>query len=165
MPVSIAVAPLPGAGFRARSAAWLRRVVSRRALLRLAGLDSVMLEGRVYVVRAVPLGTARSLVPAIIRCGRKFAAWEIDESIYDDLVTVLALGLGADRRAITRLTVPLWDLAPVVDRIARVNALPVVEAGALPGKLLEALTTSIGTNSMPASSVPPGGPGTTSTAT
>lgn len=161
----LSLAPLSGAGHRIRLAAWMRGLVSRRALLRLAGVESVVLEGRTYAVRAVPLGVARELVPAIIRCSRRFAAWEIDTALYDDLVTVLALGLGASRHAIERLTIPLWDLAPVIDRIARVNSLPVLEAGADPGKLLAALMTSTGTSSTPSSSAPPAGPGTTSIAT
>jgi len=162
---SIVLSPLPGAGFASRLRAWARGLFSRRVLLRLAGVEAVVLEGRTYAVRAVPLGVARELVPAIIRCGRRFAAWEIDDALYEDFVTVLTLGLGAPRRAIEHLTIPLWDLAPVIDRIARVNALPVLEADADPGKLLAALMTSIGTNSTPSSSAPPVGPGTTSTAT
>lgn len=162
---SIVLAPLAGAGHRLRLSAWMRGWLSRRLLLRLAGVEAVVLEGRTYAVRAVPLGVARTLVPAIIRCARRFAAWEIDDTLYEDFVTVLALGLGAPRRAIERLTIPLWDLAPVIDRIARVNGLPVLEAGTDPGKLLAALMTSTGTSSTPSSSAPPGGPGTTSTAT
>lgn len=161
----ISLAPLSGAGPRIRLRAWVRGLVSRRALLRLVGVDAVVLEGRTYAVRAVPLGVARELVPAIIRCSRRFAAWEIDETLYDDLVTVLALGLGTTRHRIEHLTIPLWDLAPVIDRIARVNSLPVLEAGTDPGKLLAALMTSTGTNSTPSSSAPPVGPGTTSIAT
>lgn len=161
----ITLGPLHGAGYAPRLMAWLRGRVSRRSLLRLVGVEAVVLEGRTYAVRAVPLGIARELVPAIIRCSRRFAAWEIDETLYDDLVTVLALGLGTTRDRIGHLTIPLWDLAPVIDRIARANSLPVLEAGTDPGKLLAALMTSTGTNSTPSSSAPPGGPGTTSIAT
>ncbi len=161
----IVLAPRSGAGFGTQLAAWVRGLVSRRVLLRLIGVEAVVLEGRTYAVRPVPLGQARELVPAIIRCARRFAAWEIDDALYADFVTVLALGLGAPRRTIERLTIPLWDLAPVIDRIARVNALPVLEAGTDPGKLLAALMTSTGTSSMPSSSAPPVGPGTTSIAT
>lgn len=161
----IILSPLSGAGLGIRLAAWSRGLRSRRLLLRLVGVESVVLEGRTYAVRPVPLGVARELVPAIIRCARRFAAWDIDEALYADFVTVLALGLGVPRRTIERLTIPLWDLAPVLDRIARVNALPVLEAGADPGKLLAALMTSTGTSSTPPSSAPPAGPGTTSTAT
>lgn len=143
----------------------VRGLLSRRLLLRLVGVDTVVLEGRVHTLRAVPLGVARELVPAIIRCSRRFAAWEIDEGLYDDLVKVLALGLDTTPREIERLTIPLWDLAPVIERIARVNGLPVLEAGADLGKLLAALMSSTGTNSMPSSSAPPVGPGITSTAT
>lgn len=162
---SIVLSPLPGAGVAVRFRAWVRGLFSRRVLLRLAGVEAVVLEGRTYAVRAVPLGVARELVPAIIRCARRFSAWQIDDDLYEDFVTVLVLGLGAPRRAIEQLAIPLWDLTPVLDRIARVNALPVLEAGADPGKLLAALMTSIGTNSMPSSSAPPDGPGTTSTVT
>lgn len=162
---AIVLMPLSGAGHRIRLSAWVHGLLSRRALLRLAGVEAVVLEGRTYAVRPVPLGQARILVPAIIRCARRFAAWEIDETLYEDFVTVLALGLGAPRGAIERLTIPLWDLAPVIDRIARVNALPVLEAGTDPGKLLAALMTSTGTSSTPSSSAPPAGTGTTSTAT
>lgn len=161
---ALVIAPLAGAGYRTRLAAVLRGLVSRRALLRLAGIDTVLLEGRAYAVRAVPLGVARVMVPALIRCSRRFVAWQIDEALYDDLVKVLALGLGTTPAAIERLTVPLWELAPVVDRIARVNGLPVMEVGSADlGKLLATLTTPTGTASTPSSSAPPAGPGSTST--
>lgn len=162
---ALVLSPLPGAGFRVKLTAMVRGLLSRRLLLRLIGVDTVVLEGRVHTLRAVPLGVARELVPAIIRCSRRFAAWEIDEGLYDDLVKVLALGLGTTPREIERLTIPLWDLAPVIERIARVNGLPVLEAGADLGKLLAALMSSTGTNSTPSSSAPPVGPGITSTAT
>jgi len=162
MMAALVISPLPGAGLTARLAARVRGLLSRRLLLRLVGVESVMLEGRVHAVRAVPLGVARELVPAIIRCSRRFAGWEIDEGLYDDLVKVLALGLGTTPREIERLTVPLWDLAPVVERIARINGMPVVEGGD-PGKVLAALMTSTGTGSTPSSSAPPAGPGNTST--
>ena len=163
---ALVLSPLPGAGLHVRLHAWARGIFSRRLLLRLAGVDTVVLEGRVHVVRAVPLGVARELVPAIIRCSQRFASWQIDESLYDDFVTVLALGLGTARRDIERLTVPLWDLAPVIDRIARSNGLPVLDAGAPDlGKVLAALMQSTGTSSTPPSSAPPAGPGTTSTVT
>lgn len=123
-----------------------------------------MLEGRVFAVRAVPLGVARRMVPALLRCSRRFAAWQIDEAMYDDLVQVLALGLGTSPTVIERLTVPLWDLGPVVEVIARANGLPMMEAGGADlGKLLAAMATSTGTSSMPSSSAPPAGPGSTST--
>lgn len=161
---TLVIAPLAGAGFAPRVMAWCRGLLSRRVLLRLAGVVAVVLEGRVYAVRAVPLGVARELVPAIIRCSRRFASWEIDEGLYDDFVKVLSLGLGAPPAAIERLTVPLWDLSPVIERIARVNGMPMLETGTDPGKLLAALT-STGMSSMPISSAPPAGPGTTSTTT
>ncbi|MBA3034813.1 MAG: hypothetical protein KKF85_03380 [Gammaproteobacteria bacterium] len=163
---ALVIGPLPGAGYGVRLAARLRGLLSRRLLLRLAGIDTVMLEGRVYAVRAVPLGVARCLIPALIRSSRRFAAWQIDEALYDDLVQVLALGLGATPAAIERLAVPLWELGPVVEAIARVNGLPQMEAGGADlGKLLALMTKSTGTNSTPSSSAPPDGPGSTSTST
>lgn len=164
MSAVLAIAPLPGAGRLVRLAAFARGLVSRRALLRLAGVETVLLEGRVFAVRAVPLGVARVMVPALIRCSRRFAEWQIDETLYDDLIKVLALGLGTEAATIERLTVPLWDLGPVVERIARVNALPMMEAGGSDlGKLVALLTHSTGTSSTPSSSVAPAGPGTIST--
>lgn len=161
---ALRLAPHPGAALGVRLAAVLRGLLSRRLLLRLAGVPHVMLEGRVRVVRAVPLGVARELVPALIRCARRFAAWQIDEVLYDDLVRVLALGLRMPPAAVERLTVPLWELAPVVELIATVNGLPRVEAGGSDlGKLLATLTSSTGTSSTPSSSAPPAGPGSTST--
>lgn len=159
---ALVVSPLPGAGLYVRLAARARGLLSRRLLLRLIGVESVMLQGRVHVLRAVPLGVARELVPAIIRCSRKFAAWEIDEALYNDLVKVLALGLSTAPREIERLAVPLWELTPVIERIARVNGMPVLEAGTDMGKLLAALMTSTGTSSTPSSSAPPAGHGNTS---
>lgn len=163
MSAAVVVRPLPGAGYLPRLAAFARGLLSRRLLLRLAGVDTVVLAGRVLPVRAVPLGVARELVPAIVRCSKAFASWEFSEALYDDIVKVLALGLNVPVHQIESLTVSLFDLAPVVERIARVNGLPVLEAGSTDmGKLL-ALMTQTGTNSMPGSSAPPDGPGTTST--
>jgi len=157
----IVIHPLAGAGHITHLTAILCRLFSRRALLRMAGIDAVVLAGRTYAVRAVPLGVARDLVPSIVRCSRAFAAWEIGEALYDDLIQVLALGLSVPAARIEALPVSLFDLAPVVERIARVNGLPVVEAGQPElGKLLVALTPQTGMNSMPGSSAPPAGPGT-----
>jgi len=161
---ALTLAPASGAGVATRLRARLRGLWSRRLLLRLAGVPHVVLEGRVCVVRAVPLGVARTLVPALIRCSRRFAAWQIDEALYDDLVQVLALGLRLPPAAIERLTVPLWELAPVVEAIARVNGLLQMEAGGADlGKLLATLASSTGTSFTPSSSAPPAGPGSTST--
>lgn len=162
--MTLTLSPLAGAGFRVRLLAWARGLISRRAILRLAGVASVSLEGYVYAVRAVPLGVARELVPAIIRCSQRFAKWEIDESLYDDLVKVLALGLSTTPERIARLSIPLWELSPVVERIAIANGLPVLEAGSDMGKLLASLMPSTGTSSTPSSSAPPVGRGITSTA-
>ena len=156
---ALVIPPLAGAGRLARIAAVVRGLISRRALLRLAGVEVVVLAGRVYPVRAVPLGVARDLVPAIVRCSRAFAAGDIGEALYDDIVKVLSLGLHCPRARIEALPVSLLDLAPVVERIARVNGLPVVEAGRPElGKLLAAMQQT-GTNSTPGSSAPPAGPG------
>lgn len=161
---TIVIRPLPGTGYVSRLSAFVRGLLSRRLLLRLAGVDVVVLAGRVHPVRPVPLGVARELVPAIVRCSKAFAAWQFDEALYDDMIQVLALGLNVPAARIEALTVSLLDLAPVVERIARVNGLPVLEAGSADmGKLMAALMTPTGTNSTPGSSAPPAGPGTTST--
>ena len=160
---STVVSPIAGAGRMTRLAAMARGVLSRRLLLRLNGVDTVVLAGHVHAVRPVPLGVAREMVPAIVRCSRAFAAWQFDEALYDDMIKVLALGLNAPARRIEALTVSLFDLAPVVERIARVNGLPVLEAGSHDmGKLVAALTQT-GTSSTPGSSAPPAGHGNTST--
>ena len=160
---AIVVSPLPGAGLLHRFLVFLRAVFSRRVLLRLAGIPTVILEGRVIAVRAVPLGVAPELVPAIIRCGRSFGAWNIDEALYDDFVKVLALGLRCPPAAIERLTSPLWSLVPVIELIAQVNGLPTVEAGRADlGKLLATLMNSTGTDSSRGLSATPAGPGSTS---
>lgn len=160
---AIVIRPLAGSGHFVRLAAFVRGLLSRRLLLKLAGVDTVVLAGAVHAVWPVPLGVARELVPAIVRCSRAFAAWEFSEALYDDIVKVLALGLDVPAARIEALTVSLFDLAPVVERIARVNGLPVLEAGSSDmGKLLAALTQT-GTNSMPGSSAPLDGPGSTST--
>ena len=158
---AVVVHPLSGAGYLPRLSAFVRGLLSRRVLLRLLGVDTVVLAGHVLPVRAVPLGIARELVPAIVRCSKAFAAWEFSEALYDDMVKVLALGLNVPAARIEALTVSLFDLAPVVERIARVNGLPVLEAGSPDmGKLMAALTQT-GMNSMPGSSAPPAGPGNT----
>ncbi|MDP3139342.1 MAG: hypothetical protein Q8N17_23775 [Burkholderiaceae bacterium] len=163
MSAALVIRPLSGAGTLPRVSAFVRGLLSRRLLLRLVGVDTVVLAGSVHAVRAVPLGVARELVPAIVRCSKAFAAWEFSEALYDDMVKVLALGLNVPAARIEALTVSLFDLAPVVERIARVNGLPVLEAGSSDmGKLLVALTQT-GTNSMPGSSAPLAGPGSTST--
>ena len=161
---SVVVRPLTGGGHAAAVATVVRGLLSRRLLLKLAGVDTVVLAGTVRAVRPVPLGVARELVPAIVRCGRAFAEWRIDEPLYDDIIRVLALGLRMPPREVERLPVSLYDLAPVVELIARVNGLPVLEAGSADlGKLLAAMASQTGTSSTPGSSAPQGGPGSTST--
>lgn len=154
--------PLSGIGWPRRLAIAVRSMFSRRQLLRLTGMPVVVLEGRVYAVRPVSLGVARDLVPALLRCSRRFAAWEIDESLYDDMVKVLSLGLRTSPREVECLTVPLWSLGSVIEQIATVNGMPVMEAGGAGlGELLRALTKSTGTDSLPGSSVQPAGNGST----
>ncbi len=160
---ALVIRPLPGAGYLPRLASMVRGLLSRRLLLRLAGVETVVLAGRALAVRPVPLGVARELVPAIVRCSKAFAAWEFSEALYDDIVKVLALGLNVPAASIESLTVSLFDLAPVVERIARVNGLPVMEVGSPDMGKLVALATQTGTNSMPGSSAPPAGVGSTST--
>lgn len=163
MSAAVVIRPLSGAGYLPRLSAFVRGWFSRRVLLRLAGIDTVLLAGRALPVRAVPLGVARELVPAIVRCSQAFAKWEFSEALYDDIIKVLALGLSVPIRVVESLPVSLFDLAPVVERIARVNGLPVLEAGSPDmGKLLAALTQT-GTNSTPGSSPPQDGHGSTST--
>jgi hypothetical protein len=163
MMAAIVVRPLPGAGYLPRLLALVRGLVSRRLLLRLVGVETVVLAGRVLPVRAVPLGVARELVPAIVRCSKAFAAWEFSEALYDDMVKVLALGLNVPAARIEALTVSLFDLAPVVERIARINGMPVLEAGSSDMGKLVALMTQTGMNSTPGSSAPPDGLGNTLT--
>lgn len=160
---AIVVPLLPSAGVLAHLGAFVRSLFSRRLLLSLVGVETVMLAGRVYAVRPVPLKVARDLVPAIVRCSQAFVRVDLAEALYDDLVKALALGLGVSIREIGSLSVSLWDLAPVIDLIARVNGLQTAEAGTADmGKLLAALTQT-GTNSTPGSSVPPAGAGSTLT--
>ncbi len=159
---ALVVSPLPGVGLPRRVLAWGRGLFSRRALLRLAGIPVVQIEGRVIALRPVPLGIARDMVPALIRCARSFSAWEIDEALYNDFVTVLSLGLRLPKHAVESFAVPLWQLAPVVEQLAQVNGLPTMEAGRADlGKLLAAMT-STGTVSSPGLSATPAGPGSTS---
>lgn len=163
MTAALVVRPLPGAGLGVRVAAWLRGLQAKRLLRRLAGLDTVVLQGRVFALRARPLGVCRDLIPALLRCSRRFTAWEIDEELYDDLVRVLALGLDTSPATIESLSIPPWELSDVIGQIARINGLPVLEAGRADlGELLTALT-STGTNTSPTSSAPAAGPGPTST--
>ncbi|OJW77977.1 hypothetical protein [Thiobacillus sp. 65-1402] len=160
---AVVVSVLPGAGVWPRLVAFVRSVFSRRVLLALAGVDTVVLAGHVYAVRARPLGVDRELVPALIRCSQAFVRMEVTDALYDDIVKTLSLGLNAPARQIESHAVSLWDLAPVIDLIARVNGLQTMEAGRADlGKILEVLAQT-GTDSMPGSSVPPAGPGTTST--
>ena len=159
---TLVIAPLPGVGLGRRLWCALRGLFSRRTLLTLSGVRSVQLEGEVFAVRPVPLGVARNMVPALLRSGRSFAAWEISEQLYDDFVITISLGLGVPAKRIERLQVPLWQLVPVVELIARVNGFPEMEVGRSDlGKILE-VVTSTGTPSSPAFAPTPDGPGSTS---
>lgn len=166
---AINIAPLRGAGYVARIGAFLRlSLCLRRGMLRGLGYESVVLEGRVYRVRAVPLGKARYLVPALIRCAQGFVESRFDdESLYDDLINVLALGLGVPSTKVEAMDIPIWDLAPVIDCIARVNGLAAnEEAGKSdPGKFKfsRLLMVFTGTSFTQRSFHRPVGPGTTST--
>jgi hypothetical protein len=165
MMTTVIVRPLPGAPLLVRIAAWLRGLFAIRFMMRLVGVECVVLEGRVYALRARPLRVMRELMPAIVRSSQRFASLQIDEALFDDIIKVVALGLNVQMRTVERLSVPLWDLALVVDRIARVNGLQVSDDYADMGKVAAALMASIGTASMPTSSAPPDGPGITSTNT
>lgn len=162
---------LPAARIGAKLIARLRALQSCRRLhslcARTIGAEVVVLAGRVHRVHAVPLSVARELVPAIVRCSQRFSAFEVDESLFDDLIKVLSLGLGVSPGAIERLSVSLWEVAPVIGAIAKANGLPMVEAGSADmGKFLAAMAateTSIGMPSMPPSSAGLAGAGTTST--
>ena len=162
MAASFVAHPPRSAGWPIRLFARARAACSRRALCRMAGIRTVSLEGHVRALRPVPISVAREMVPALIRCARSFALWQIDEALYDDFVTTLSLGLGLPRASVERLTVPLWDLAPVVEMIAQVHGLPTVEAGRADLGKLQAAMLSIGTASSPGSSPTPAGPGSTS---
>lgn len=162
MSAALVVQPLPGAGLGVRVASWVRGLQVRRLLRRLAGADTVVLQGRVFALRARPLGICRDLIPALLRCSRRFTAWELNEALYDDLVSVLALGLNTPPATIESLSIPPWELSKVIEQIARINGLPVLEAGRADlGEILTALT-STGTNTSPTSSAPVAGPGPTS---
>ena len=163
MTMHLVINPPRGAGYFPRLAAVVRRLLSIRFLARLAGIETVSLEGRVCVLRAVPLGVARDMVPALIRCARSFSVWDINESLYDDFVTVLALGLHLRRSAVEKLTVPLLSLVPVIERIGQINGLMTAEVGrAGLGKPPATLMSSTGTDSSRGSSAAPAGPGSTS---
>ena len=151
MAVELIVSPLPGAGVPRRLSAWARGIVSRRVLLALAGIPAVQIEGRVIALRPVPLGVARDMVPALIRCARSFSVLEVSEALYDDFTTVLSLGLRLPKKKVESFYIPLWQLAPVVERIAEINGLPTVEAGRADlGKFLSAIA-STGRDSSPGS--------------
>lgn len=159
---TLVIAPLPGVGFARRLWCLLRGLVSRRALFALVGVPCVQIEGQAFAVRPVPLGVARDMVPALIRCAQSIAALELDEKLYDDFVVTMSLGLGVSKKRIEKMQVSFWQLAPAVELIARVNGFQATEAGrADPGKLMAAMT-STGTPSSPASSPTPAGPGSTS---
>lgn len=160
MAVAMVIKPLPGAGFATRAAAWVRGWRVRRLLQRLSGIETVVLQGRVCPVRARPLGVCRELVPALIRCSQRFSAMTLDEALYADLVKALSLGLNVPRADIEGMTVSLFELMPVVVKIAEVNGLPMMEAGGSgTGEFLQALTTLTGTATAPSSSAPPDGRG------
>lgn len=159
---ALVISPLPGAGLLRRVVAFLRKLLSNRLFLKLAGIPTVVLEGRVIAVRAVPLGVARNLVPAILRCARSFSVMEINEALYDDFVVVLSLGLRLPASVIENLSIPLWQLAPVIERIAQVNGMPTVEAGRADlGKILAAMQ-STGMDLSPGLPPTPVGHGSTS---
>lgn len=158
---TLTIHPLPRAGLGVRLLAWCRGWVSRRHLWRLAGYDVVVLAGRAYPVRAVPLGVARDLVPALVRCSQAFVALDIAEPLYDDLVKALALGLGVPVRDIEAIPASLWELAIALDIIARANGLQPAEAGQT--ALGKPRPPSTGTTSTPGSSTQQAGHGSTST--
>lgn len=163
MAMHLVINPPRGAGYFPRLAAVVRRLLSIRLMARLVGSETVTLEGRVCILRAVPLNTARDMVPALIRCARSFSTWDINEALYDDFITVLSLGLRLRRSAVEKLTIPLLGLVPVIERIGQINGLLATEAGRSDsGKPLATLMNSTGTGSSRGSSAAPAGPGSTS---
>lgn len=138
---------LRAAGRFRRLAAFLRlRLVW--LWFRLDGVGAVVLDGRVYPVRALPLGKSRVLIPAVIRCSRAFAEWRLDDDdLYQDLVTVLSVGLGTSRQRVEGLHTSLFALTGVIRQICEANGLPMVEEGTDPGKLMALMMSQTGTSS------------------
>lgn len=128
--------------------------------LKNAGADQVILYGRPHTVLPRPLGVARQLVPLLLRCSQRFAEGEVTEALYDDLILILSLGLGVKARYVESFPISISDLARIYELIARVNGLSREEGTALGG--VAALAILTGMSSMPGSSAPPAGPGTTS---
>lgn len=160
---SVVIHPLPRAGIPARVMAWVRGISVPRLVNRLLGFDTVVLEGRVFAVRAQPIKVCRTMIPALLRCSKRFASFDFDESMSDDLVIVLSQGLSTKPAVIEQLSIPLWSLTPVIEKIAIANGLPLAEAGrSNPGEIMTALAL-IGTNSASLSSAQPAGPQPTST--
>lgn len=157
---AIVINPLPAAGNGVRLWAALRGFIARRLWPRLRGVEMAYIQGRAIPLQARPLGVARELIPAILRCSEALLAGRIDDAFYSDLVQALALGLNLPPRVIESFAVSLWDLAKLLDVIARVNGLQAAEGSADLGKFQAVLN---GTNSIPPSSPPPAGAGSTST--
>lgn len=157
---ALVINPLPAAGNGVRFWAALRGFIARRLVPRLRGVELAHIQGRAIPLQARPLGVARELIPAILRCSEALLAGRIDDAFYGDLVLALALGLNLPPRVIESWAVSLWDLARLLDAIARVNGLQAAEGGDDLGKFLAVLN---GTNSTPPSSPPPAGAGSTST--
>lgn len=157
---ALVIQALPGAGLWVRLSSAVRGLVSRLAP-RISGVERIVIQGRALPLKAQPLGVARELIPAIIRCSEGLVAARIDDAFYADLVLVLAIGLALPPKTVEGFSISLWDCMRVLDAIARVNGLQAAEgSGEDLGKLLAVLS---GTNSTPRSSPPLAGAGSTST--
>lgn len=126
MTAPVVIAPSVGAGWPVRVAARVRRLFSRRVLLRLAGVPTVVLQGHVYAVRAVPLGVARDMVPALLRCSRILGEQHRSIELSEDFIVVLLHGLRVNQSEFKSFKLSIDEQRHVLDEIAWVNGIPVI---------------------------------------
>lgn len=107
--------------------------------------NKVTLGGQTYEVLPAPLGELKKLLPAFTRAGRGMVIGHVDEQVMDDIVLVLASGLGMAVGDVEQIRATVPELFAAVETISLVNGLKPKE-DPKPG---EAVAGSTGTSSTP----------------
>lgn len=117
------------------------------------GIDmskQIVLAGQTRTVSPMPLGRLKAVIPAFNRAGKAFACEIIDEATMEDIVTIVAGGLGISPQEAEMIPASMAELVVAVDVIAEVSGLKPPPEGSPSGEAVRAVA-SIGTSFTPGS--------------
>lgn len=134
--------------------------------------ETIALGGRQFDLAPLPWGKLKKLSAAINRVGHALAAGVADEDTMDEMGSVLSIGLGLPVEELEALPTNWHEASNAFRALMRVSgmeqemefALGEAQRRGFVPKAPAASPSTDGTSSTPASSLPPGGDGKTSTA-